>query len=242
MKGLRLLGRLRILQRSAGRVAKTLPFYPRIRSEYRSVLESVGAEKLKAALAEARDSRIHSDQEKYLQRRHIIAGVARGVLLGLHRSRPLRILDLGCGAGWFLLACRHWGHEAVGLDLDVFELYNRLIQALDIHRHVHRIEPQSPLPDIGRFDLVTAFYPMFDSAWMRVDGSVHFTRWEASDWAFFLEDLRSRVLRPDGRVYLKLNHRLSEESDVHGLFCSAPGFESRCIDQSNFEFVVRQSR
>src|SRR5205814_10039382 len=49
--------------------------------------------------------------------------VAHAQDLWLDRTPPLRILDLGCGAGYFLYVCRFFGHEALGLDTDEEPLF-----------------------------------------------------------------------------------------------------------------------
>ena len=41
--------------------------------------------------------------------------VKRAQDLWLDRSPPLQILDLGCGAGYFLYLCRLLGHEGLGV-------------------------------------------------------------------------------------------------------------------------------
>ena len=77
--------------------------------------------------------------------------------LWLDRSPPLRILDLGCGAGYFLYICRLFGHEGLGLDTDEEPLFRGTTKLLNVRRVVSRIHPQVPLPDLGeKFDLVTA--------------------------------------------------------------------------------------
>ena len=38
--------------------------------------------------------------------------------LNLHRSEPKRVLDLGCGGGFFLFILRNLGHSGIGLDID----------------------------------------------------------------------------------------------------------------------------
>jgi hypothetical protein len=38
--------------------------------------------------------------------------------LNLHRSEPKRVLDLGCGGGFFLFILKNLGHSVVGLDID----------------------------------------------------------------------------------------------------------------------------
>ena len=49
--------------------------------------------------------------------------VAHAQDLWLDRTPPLRILDLGCGAGYFLYVCRFFGHEGIGVDTDEEPLF-----------------------------------------------------------------------------------------------------------------------
>jgi len=37
--------------------------------------------------------------------------------LKLHRSEPKRVLDLGCGGGFFLFIAKNLGHSVLGLDI-----------------------------------------------------------------------------------------------------------------------------
>jgi SAM-dependent methyltransferase len=125
--------------------------------------------------------------------------VYRYFFLGVDAMGPgLRVLDLGAGTGYFLLVCRHFGHEVLGLDLDAEPLYNEAFQFFDLPRVVHRIQPLQPLADLpGRFDLVTAFMTTFH--WYEDE-----TPWPAEPWRYFLEDLRPR-LSDGGRLAIKFN-------------------------------------
>src|SRR3984893_5876944 len=38
--------------------------------------------------------------------------------LKLHRSAPKRVLDLGCGGGFFFVILKKLGHSVLGLDID----------------------------------------------------------------------------------------------------------------------------
>src|SRR5919198_4121674 len=38
--------------------------------------------------------------------------------LKLHRSEPKRVLDLGCGGGFFLFVAKNLGHSVMGLDIE----------------------------------------------------------------------------------------------------------------------------
>src|SRR5438105_8496943 len=39
--------------------------------------------------------------------------------LKLHRTLPQRVLDLGCGGGFFLFILKQLDHDVLGLDIDV---------------------------------------------------------------------------------------------------------------------------
>jgi SAM-dependent methyltransferase len=89
--------------------------------------------------------------------------VARARDLELDRAAPQTILDLGCGAGFFLFVAKQFGHSGLGLDVDDFPVPNELIDLFRVERKVWRIRAFQPLPDLGRkFDLITAFSTAFN--------------------------------------------------------------------------------
>ena len=109
-----------------------------------------------------------------------------------------RILDLGCGAGYFAYIAQLLGHEVVGLDLDDLLMFGESTQMLGVERVIWRVQPFVPLPDLGdKFDLVTAFMICFNNHKMP-------DLWGMPEWEFFLDDL-ARHLTPRGRVWLELN-------------------------------------
>jgi SAM-dependent methyltransferase len=113
-------------------------------------------------------------------------------------GRDLRVLDLGAGTGYFLLVCRHFGHDVLGLDVADEPLYNECFHFFGLPRVEHRIEPMQPLPELpDRFDLVTAFMTCFN--WYE-----DHRPWDVEAWTFFLNDVRSR-LSDRGRAVFKLN-------------------------------------
>src|SRR5205814_8623591 len=113
-------------------------------------------------------------------------------------SPPSRILDIGCGAGYFLYACKLLGHEVLGLDVDQFPMFRELTQLLEIPRVIARVQAFKPLPKFDRkFDLITAHLICFNAH--KSD-----KLWGAAEWNFFLDDLASH-LAPGGRVWLELN-------------------------------------
>jgi SAM-dependent methyltransferase len=120
--------------------------------------------------------------------------------LRLHRMAPQRVLDLGCGGGFFLYILKQLGHDVLGLDTDEHALYGELTQLFGVPRIVWRIKPFDPLPDLGRrFDWITAFSVAFDT----VRGGDE--RWGPGEWKFLLEDLRDRHLARGGKMYFALN-------------------------------------
>jgi SAM-dependent methyltransferase len=82
--------------------------------------------------------------------------------LDLHRSSPKRVLDLGCGGGFFLFISKYLGHSVMGLDIDRVPLFGELLELFDVKRVVYKIDAFEPLPDLGQqFDWITAFSANF---------------------------------------------------------------------------------
>lgn len=119
--------------------------------------------------------------------------------LKLHRSSPQRVLDLGCGGGFFLFILKRIGHSVLGLDVDESPLFKELLKVFDVPRTVFRIQPFKPLPDLHQqFDWITAFSIGFDR--YRATS----LRWGPREWDFLLRDLELRLM-PGGKIYLTLN-------------------------------------
>jgi Ribosomal protein L11 methylase len=66
--------------------------------------------------------------------------------LELDVARPKRILDLGCGAGYFLYIAQLLGHSGVGLDIDRLAMFREITRLLGVRRVVQQIEAFRPLP------------------------------------------------------------------------------------------------
>jgi len=131
--------------------------------------------------------------------------------LWLDRSPPLHILDLGCGAGYFLYVCRFFGHEGLGLDTDEEPLFRGTTELLNVRRVVSRIHPRVPLPDLGeKFDLVTAHRVCFHRIARDENGA--WKEWATADWEFFINDIRTNFLKPNGRLLLDFNPRRGSKS------------------------------
>jgi SAM-dependent methyltransferase len=112
--------------------------------------------------------------------------------------RPKRILDLGCGTGYFLYIAQLLGHQGLGLDLDELPMFGDLTRLLGVRRVIWQINAFDPLPDaLGKFDLITAFLICFNR-------HKQTNVWGVPEWEFFLDDL-AKHLTPRGRVWLELN-------------------------------------
>ncbi|HLY11917.1 MAG TPA: class I SAM-dependent methyltransferase [Planctomycetota bacterium] len=128
----------------------------------------------------------------------LVRNAERVFALGLDKTPPLSILDLGCGFGYFLYGARFFGHRVVGLDVnDPYML--AITQLFGLTKVLHTIRAFQPLPDIpgGPFDRITAFATMFDNAGL--DG-----QWGRKEWTFFLRDLR-RFMAPTCVLHIKFN-------------------------------------
>src|SRR5207248_8560142 len=83
--------------------------------------------------------------------------------LKLHRARPQRVLDLGCGGGFFLFILKHFRHSVLGLDIDESPLFRELLELFEVPRISFRIQPFESLPNFQQqFDWITAFSLGFD--------------------------------------------------------------------------------
>jgi len=139
------------------------------------------------------------DWPKYLDLdRWIDINIRRIREIELDLARPKRILDLGCGAGYFLHIAQLLGHKGLGLDVDYLPMFAEITRLLGVRRVISCIEPFTPLPDLGaKFDLVSAFMICFNN---HKQANV----WGVPEWEFFLDDL-SKCLTRRGRVWLELN-------------------------------------
>jgi SAM-dependent methyltransferase len=119
--------------------------------------------------------------------------------LKLHRSEPKRVLDLGCGGGFFLFIAKNLGHSVMGLDIEHVTLFTELLDLFGVPRVVWRISALEPLPDLGqKFDWITAFSANFYLYHPSKE------RWGTAEWDFFLGDLQQH-LAARGKIFFGLN-------------------------------------
>ena len=139
---------------------------------------------------------------KYLHLETMVRLAAlRYVAMGLfHEGRPKRVLDVGCGTGYFLAVCRSEGHDVLGIDLDDEPLYNEMVDFLDLPRVVHRVTQADPLPVLdGSFDIISAFEVVFSF------GRPPETEpWDGRRWLRLFEAW-AQALAPGGRIVIGFN-------------------------------------
>ncbi|MDA8543969.1 class I SAM-dependent methyltransferase [Gammaproteobacteria bacterium] len=139
--------------------------------------------------------------EKYLDYSFwIFENLLRVFDLELYRKKDLKILDIGCGPGYFIYIANYFGNYAKGLDLPSNEIYNLLVKELSLYRDIKEIKKSESLnlEENKSFDLITAFMVCFDG---------HGTNqsWKKIDWMFFIDDIQKNYLKANGRIVLGLN-------------------------------------
>lgn len=133
--------------------------------------------------------------------------VARIGALSLHRSQPKRILDIGCGPGYFLAGTLLCGHDCYGIDapetvLTTVEarVYSEMLAALSCDNRVSPLLIERFVPmqlPVGDLDLITAY-------WICFNRHRQPDEWGTAEWRFFVADALSR-LRSGGVLHLELN-------------------------------------
>ena len=119
--------------------------------------------------------------------------------LRLHKAKPMSILDIGTGAGYFPFICQYFGHRVCAIDLDVVQMYNEMVKLLNVNRKTWEVKAYEKLPDFGqKFNLITAFAICFNNHKRQ-------NLWTEKEWRFFLTDLANNHLTDEGRVLLVLN-------------------------------------
>jgi len=111
--------------------------------------------------------------------------IAKG--LGLDTGPPQRIVDLGCGFGYFIRICREWGHNAIGVDRPN-PLIDNATTVLEVPCVLHEIHEYEPLPEsICDCDLVTTFGVNF-----RLGGRSAY--WHTLEYDYLLAGIMCRLV------------------------------------------------
>jgi SAM-dependent methyltransferase len=145
------------------------------------------------------------DWPKYLEiERWMEINLKRVRDLGLDLGGRKRVLDIGCGTGYFLYICQYLGHDVLGMDLDIEPGFREMVNLLGVKRVIWRIDACEPLPDLGpKFDVIAAHMICFN-------GHKSDKLWKIAEWEFFLDDLAENHLQPDGQVCLELNREYDD--------------------------------
>lgn len=160
---------------------------------------------------------------KYLDARKWLTRNAQYVRkLGLVLNPPRDVLDLGCGAGYFLFVLKQLGSRVLGVDLDHDPIFNDMNRLFAIERIGFGITRGVRLPELGgrKFDLITAWMICFNNY------EHEETIWGRQDWDFLLADLSER-LAPKGRIVFSLNAQLDGRfysDEVEKLFARRSDF------------------
>ncbi|MGH7650557.1 MAG: class I SAM-dependent methyltransferase [Gemmatimonadaceae bacterium] len=139
--------------------------------------------------------------------------------LGLHKSAPLSILDLGTGIGDFAVVCAFYGHKVIAIDRDGNPVFEDVTKWLGVDRRSHEIRARENLPTLEtRFDLITGFLVNFDQY---LESAMR--PWGVEEWDFFLRDIAENQLMPNGRLVLRLNPHTTDSPEVMGFLWSKGG-------------------
>jgi 2-polyprenyl-3-methyl-5-hydroxy-6-metoxy-1,4-benzoquinol methylase len=138
--------------------------------------------------------------------------------MGLHQGPHQRILDIGCGFGYFTTACMELGHTVTGLDVPD-DMIRDATTITGIEYRPHVIQAHQPLPDgLDGFDLVTTFGVNFRHGPDKY--------WANTDYYYLATDIHNR-LRPDGRWVLRPN--LTTDADSPIALLVSPGWWRRVV-------------
>lgn len=157
--------------------------------------------------------------EAALQRFGAIADVVLRVL-GPHGSQaPLRVLDVGCGAG---TQCQFWvdrGHDYVGIDINAPLIQLAQERAVESGRRS------------ARFEVASATQLPFE------DGSIDVCLMpelleHIADWEQCLKEA-VRIMRPGGVIYVSTSNRLCPKQQEFNLpaYSWYPGFAKRYFER-----------
>ncbi len=148
-------------------------------------------------------------QYNYLDIARYLAIKAHHVVeLRLDRASPLKILDLATGGGHFPFLAKQYGHEVIGIDLNI-PIYAKILGLYSVERIAQPIIRMQRMPVAGPFDVITALRPMFN----RSLGDPTHRFWTIDEWIWFIEYLCS-LLRYPGRIYFSLNRYFVQQRDT----------------------------
>lgn len=164
-----------------------------------SVLDTIGLAQFARIWDRYRSTVTPDRREKYLALEYWIeVSIGRAHRLGLDTGQRRRVLDLGCGCGYFLYVCKLLGHDVLGLDCpEPRAMYTEVRELLGVPWVAHEIRPFVPLPALGPFDVVTAHMVCFNGhrTWQHGDApSVEPPNlWGPTEWSWLFEQVAAPV-------------------------------------------------
>lgn len=159
---------------------------------------------------------------KYLHlKTWIEANVRRAKALRLESAKRSRILDIGSGVGYFAFIAQQLGHDSIGIDHPKRpKLYREMTDALGIRVQDFVVEPMIDLPQLGKFDIITAHMVTFNIYRLSEP-------WGLAEWRHFVDNATS-MLRSGGRLCLELNREVDSGQ------CYSPELERFFIERGAF--------
>lgn len=154
--------------------------------------------------------------------------IDRTNLLGLNRSKGKKVLDVGCGFGYFCRACQKLGHEVVGIDVPD-ENFLRLWSVMGLTAYQFALCVNVKMPryeDLVNMDVITMWgFGLPREINPETEQIKSCTTWEGYRWC--VADLLTRLsdrkgsvfatLINIGRDFLLMNHRWQSLADEFGL-------------------------
>lgn len=139
-------------------------------------------------------------REKYLDlSRWIPANLRRIRQAGLDTGVRRRVLDLGCGCGYFLYLCKLLGHEVLGVDrAERSSLFVDVRELLGVPWVPATIRYGEAL-DLGGYDVVTAHMVTFNGHRVKP--------WGAREWEWLISEIPAKTwsielnAEPDGTLF-----------------------------------------
>ena len=150
-----------------------------------------------------KDSHFHGDDDFYAKyARDLETNWLRNAqrFSGLKLLKSSKILDIGCGFGFFSHIGEFNGHKVDSIDMpNASPILKEASKLLKIKKYEFTIKKKVPLLKLNKkYDVVTAFQIFFN-------GHCSSELWDVEDWKFFLLDLHDNVLNDNGVIHLVFN-------------------------------------
>ena len=199
-----------------------------IRAETQKILAALADKDFTALRRKYSDAR----WSKFLEiKPRLPLGVMRD--LKLIGAPPLRVLDIGCGAGLFLYCLKYHGHDAIGTDIDD-PLLAGLAEIYGVDRRAIPVRPFTPLAIEGHFDLITCIQTYFDRP-----NRYNKRWWGRDEWHYFLSDMAGK-LSPQGRIFLRINRSKHDAEVIAALHSKRRRRREIVLDRNALEMAIER--